>query len=183
MRRTRTWLRCGGPAKVTAMITSTIAALALAGCGGDDPPAQARATTDSPAPTSPAAQSSEPASAGDGSPILIRTSINGLAGKVLATSQLGESTFCARGTVRHDHGSPELGFPAVNVFHCSDGDLKIGFGPGPDQMNDSFQTSDWKILEGTGRYAATTGQGQMVVKFEAAGVVKGEETFVGRVVP
>jgi hypothetical protein len=157
------------------------AALALAGCGGDSTPADARASATAsnvrvPQPASDTSATSEPS----GPPILIRTAMNGLTGKVMAGSELGESPFCPGGSVRHDHGSPELGFPAVNVFHCSDGDLKIGFGPGPDQMNNAFQTSSWEVLEGTGTYAALTGRGQMVVKFTSAGAVNGQETFLGR---
>ena len=83
------------------------------------------------------------------------------------------------GTLRHEHGSPEIGFPAVDVFDCPEGRLRIGFGPGPDQMNNVIQTSYWEILDGSGRYAKMRGDGQMKVRFQAAGSSKGLETFRG----
>ena len=132
--------------------------------------------------TPPQATPSHDAPEGDREAILIKTRVKGLAGKVLAASVLGDSPFCPGGTVRHEHGSLEIGFPAINVFHCPDGQLRIGFGPGPDQMNNSVQTSDWKILDGIGRFARISGDGQMMVKFERAGSAKGQETFTGHVV-
>jgi len=103
-------------------------------------------------------------------------------GEVLAGSGIGDSPFCRGGTVRHEPGSPEIGFPAINVFRCTDGQLRIGFGPGPDQMNNAVQTSSWEILDGSGRFAGMSGDGQMKVRFERAGASKGQETFKGRVV-
>jgi hypothetical protein len=119
---------------------------------------------------------------GDPEPILIKTRVKGLTGEVLAGSVLGDSPFCPGGSVRHEHGSLEIGFPAINVFQCPNGQLRIGFGPGPDQMNNSVQTSDWKILDGTGRFARISGDGQMIVQFERAGSVRGQETFTGHLV-
>jgi hypothetical protein len=49
-------------------------------------------------------------------------------------------------------------------------------------MNNSVQASDWKILDGIGRFARISGDGQMIVQFERAGSVKGQETFTGQVV-
>ena len=60
---------------------------------------------------------------------------------------IGDLPFCPDGTVRHEDGNPDIGFPAVNVFECPDGQLRIGFGPGPDQMDSAVQTSYWKVLE------------------------------------
>jgi hypothetical protein len=113
--------------------------------------------------------------------MLVRTRITGFGGKVLAGSLLGERPFCPGGTVRHEHGSPEVGFPAVNVFRCSGGTLSIGFGPGPDQSGKRVQTSSWKILDGSGRLAGMTGHGQMEVRWDRRGATKGQETFDGKV--
>jgi len=107
--------------------------------------------------------------------------MRGFNGLVAGGSELGETHFCSGGKVVHAPGSPEIGFPAVNIFRCKDGELRVGFGPGPEQMDNSFQTSDWKILEGTGKYASMTGEGQMVVRFSRAGASDGAETFVGTV--
>ena len=134
--------------------------------------------------TSPAGSDPTPPAAGGGDPILVRTSVDGLAGtgKVVAGSVLGDSAFCAHGTVRHEQGNPDIGFPAVNVFLCSDGQVKFGFGPGPEQMGNSVQTSDWKVLDGSGRFSGMTGRGQMIVQWsEKAGSDKGYETFTGTV--
>jgi hypothetical protein len=157
----------------------TIAATGLAACGGhaDDDAEEARSTVAPVAQT----QVTNPPEAGRES-ILIKTRIKGFAGKVLTGSVIGDSPFCPGGTVRHEDGNPDIGFPAVNVFLCPDGQLRIGFGPGPDQMDSAVQTSYWKILEGSGSLAGVSGDGQMTVRFETAGSSEGEETFTGRVV-
>lgn len=124
-------------------------------------------------------QSSTPAETRE--PILIKTRFVEFDGEVLPSSTIGDSPFCSGGTFRHEGGSPTIGFPAVNVFTCADGELRIGFGPGPDQQNNAVQTSNWKILDGTGRFAGMSGEGEMKVRFAKAGAVKGEETFRGQV--
>jgi hypothetical protein len=166
----------------------TVMATCLTACGDDSGGEGGGGRTVAPSAadthltTTPQETPSHDAPEGDREPILIKTRIKGFAGDVLVGSVLGDSPFCPGGTVRHEHGSPEIGFPAINVFHCPDGQLRIGFGPGPDQMNNSIQTSDWKILDGTGRFARITGDGQMIVRFERAGSVKGQETFTGHAV-
>ena len=117
-----------------------------------------------------------------GSRLLIKTRMKGFAGKVLTGSVIGDTPFCPDGTVSHEDGNPDIGFPAINVFACPDGQLRIGFGPGPDQMDNAVQTSYWKILEGTGSLEGVTGDGQMTVRWESAGSSNGEETFTGLVV-
>jgi hypothetical protein len=168
------------PAAIAIAVTS------LAACSSGDGNDHRSASGTSPAAPKTITASADPTTQaeGGGDPILVKTSMNGLAGKgrVVTGSVLGESAFCARGTVRHDRGDPEIGFPAVNVFLCSDGQLKIGFGPGPEQMSNSVQTSDWKILEGSGRFAGMTGSGQMIVQWSRkAASEQGYETFTGRV--
>jgi hypothetical protein len=161
------------------LVTVTIAATALTACGGDadDDGEQARSTV---APVAQTPVTTTPAA--DRQPMLIKTRIKGFAGEVLAGSVIGDSPFCPGGTVRHDDGNPDIGWPAINVFFCADGQLKIGFGPGPDQMDKAVQTSSWKILEASGSLAGVSGDGQMTVRWEKAGSSKGEETFTGLVV-
>jgi hypothetical protein len=48
----------------------------------------------------------------DGEKIVIQTRIVGFTGKVLPVSVLGSAAFCSGGTVRHDRGNLEIGFPA-----------------------------------------------------------------------
>jgi hypothetical protein len=111
--------------------------------------------------------------------VLIKTHMKLFDGEVLDDSRIGTAAFCPGGTVRHEHGSPDIGFPAVNVFDCPTGRLEIGFGPGPDQMDNAVQTSDWKVLDGSGDFAGVTGTGTMEVRFPVAGSDEGDETFRG----
>jgi hypothetical protein len=159
----------------------TVTAIGLAACGdeGDGSGAADEAGAQTATPSPPAQAST--GSPGSGEPILVKTRINGFAGEVVDGSTLAGSPFCAGGTVRHERGSPDIGFPAVNVFDCSDGQLQVGFGPGADQMNDIVQTSGWKVLEGSGRFEGMTGEGQMKVEWESLGSEHGEETFTGTV--
>lgn len=105
----------------------------------------------------------------------------GFSGEVEPGSTLGGHPFCRDGTVRHEPGSPEIGYPAVNVFECPDGQLQVGFGPGPDQMDNAVQTSTWEVLEGSGDFAGMGGEGRMKVRFARPGASKGRETFRGTV--
>jgi hypothetical protein len=155
-----------------------IAAACLVSCGTDNDEDSASAPTIAP---SPDVDNSSPPTL-DGEEIVIKTRIVGFTGKVLTGSVLGGAAFCPGGTVRHDHGSPDIGFPAINVFDCQAGALRIGFGPGPDQMDQAVQTSDWRVLDGTGSFAGSTGEGTMRVKFEDADAAIGQETFIGVVV-
>lgn len=112
---------------------------------------------------------------------MIKTKFKGFDGTVVVGSLIGTSPFCSGGTLHHEPGSAEIGYPAVNVFTCDTSQLKIGFGPGPDQMNKRIQTSDWKVLGGSGAFAGATGSGHMSVEFPTAGASTGQETFTGTV--
>jgi hypothetical protein len=155
-----------------------IAAACLTSCESDNDEDRGSAPTIAPIPD--VDSSSRPAL--DGERIVIRTRIVGFTGKVLAGSVLGGAVFCPGGTVRHEHGSPEIGFPAINVFNCQAGALRIGFGPGPGQMDQVVQTSAWRVLDGTGTFAGSTGEGTMRVEFEEGAAAIGHETFTGGVV-
>jgi len=154
-----------------------VAAACLTSCSNDKGAGSGSAPSIAPVPDS----SSPPTL--DGERIVIKTRIVEFTGKVLAGSVLGGAVFCPGGTVRHDHGSPEIGFPAINVFKCQAGSLRIGFGPGPDQKDQAVQTSDWRVLDGTGNFAGYTGEGTMRVKFEEGDAAIGRETFTGVIVP
>ena len=125
------------------------------------------------------AQSTTAGSHGQRRAILIKTRINGFDGTVVDGSKLGDAAFCGGGTVHHESGSPEIGHPAINAFTCGDSRLEIGFGPGPDQMDNRIQTSDWDVLTGTGVFNGVTGSGSMQVEWTAVGTTTGEETFTG----
>ncbi len=155
-----------------------IAAACLTSCSNDNDEDSHSATTIAPSPD--VDNSSGPRL--EGERIVIKTRIVEFTGKVLPSSVLGGAAFCPGGTLRHEHGSPEIGFPAVNVFNCRAGALRIGFGPGPEQMDQAVQTSDWRVLDGTGTFAGSTGEGTMRVKFEPGDAAIGHETFTGVVV-
>jgi hypothetical protein len=164
-------------------VALTVAAIGLAACSGDDEDDGGTTPVPDVTTSDPEADSQSPAlePVHGGEPILIKTRVKMFAGKVLAGSVIGESPFCPGGTVRHEHGSPEIGFPAVNVFRCPDGQLEIGFGPGPDQMNNTVQTSGWEVLDGSGRFAGISGEGQMIVQWPRVGSSMGQETFTGTI--
>jgi hypothetical protein len=172
-----------------AAMAVTFAGLAglvpLAGCDGSatdrvaEPPSTSSAPPSPSTPPSSSTASAPGPTAASGRPILVRTSMHGVSGAVLPGSVVGDADFCAGGTVQHEHGSPQIGFPAINVFDCPDGRLSIAFGPGPDQMDHAVQTSEWKVVEATGAYAGSSGAGRMVVRFPRPGAEDGEETFVG----
>lgn len=102
-------------------------------------------------------------------------------GTVLPGSLVGGAPFCVHGKVHHAFGSPKIGFPAVNEITCSGSVLRIGFGPGPEQMNKRIQTSDWRVLGGTGDFKGATGSGRMRVEWDKVGGPDGRETFNGTV--
>ena len=155
-----------------------IATTCLASCGDVNHEDSGSAQTIAP---SPDVDNTSPPTP-DGEKVVIKTRIVEFTGSVLTGSVLGGAAFCPGGTVRHEHGSPEIGFPAINVFSCQAGALRIGFGPGPDQMEQAVQTSDWRVLDGTGSFAGSTGEGTMRVKFEEGDAAIGHETFIGVVV-
>jgi hypothetical protein len=159
---------------VTAL---TVATASLTGCSGGKQSHEAAASgTNSSVRTSLTASPS-----GERSRIVIKTQFVEFDGKVVAGSLIGDSPFCSGGTLHHQIGSPEIGYPAINVFTCGDSQLKIGFGPGPDQMNNRIQTSAWAVLGGSGDFAGVSGSGQMKVEFPSAGASRGAETFTGTV--
>ena len=150
---------------------SVLATVGLAGCG--DNAGGGRATNTAGAK---AAASRAPASR---DAFLLKTHVKGFDGTVLPGSMVGDAPFCAGGLVHHAFGSPEIGFPAVNEITCSGSVLRIGFGPGPDQMTKRIQSSGWRVLDGTGDFAGATGSGQMRVAWDKVGGTDGRETFTG----
>ena len=167
-------------ARARIALAVLIAVACLTACGDSDKDV-ARGTTRTVAP-SPEGESIASSPTPDGEELVIQTRIVGFTGEVLDGSVLGGVAFCPGGTVRHDHGSPDIGFPAINVFTCPSGTLRIGFGPGPDQMDQLVQTSDWRVLDGTDAFGGLTGEGTMRVEFDEGPTTTGHETFTGVVV-
>jgi hypothetical protein len=152
-----------------------LATASLTGCGDNEGGGRARGT----ASASPAGAASSVRASSEA--FLLKTHVQGFDGRVLPGSVLGDARFCDRGLVHHAFGTPSVGFPAVNEITCSGSVLRIGFGPGPDQMNKRIQRSDWRVLDSTGDFAGATGSGQMRVEWDKVGGTDGRETFTGTV--
>jgi hypothetical protein len=145
-------------------VSLAVAALGLAGCGGDDG-VEVRTVT------VPAAESA-PA---DGDAILIETRVTDAAqhmGEVLRGSVIGESAFCPGGKTS---GGSE-GALITTTFRCSDGTLKVQFAP---IQHSLVQSAEWVVVSGTGRYKDLRGGGWMVARFKNP--EQGGETFTGTV--
>jgi hypothetical protein len=112
--------------------------------------------------------------------ILIETKLTIPTGEVLSGSVIGDSPFCAGGTFRDEHGNAEVG-SVLRTFSCPEGELKIGFSPGPPVG--PTQTGPWYILRdrGTGSFEGLRGNGQATVNYEDADATRGRETFTGTV--
>ncbi len=160
-----------------ACVAVAVAMLVICACGS-----HATATDSTTKPSSPTTPAPSSTVTATGQPLMLRNRVAGFNGRVMDGSVLGESSFCPGGLLRHERGSPDIGFPAVNELRCKDGTVRIGFGPGPDQMEHLVQTSVWRILDGTGRYEGAVGDGRMIVQFEDGQPPRGVETFVGLVV-
>ena len=126
-----------------------------AACGGDE---------DDAADTSAASTTGPP-----GEPIVIRTrKLVALTertepiatGEVLEGSTLGDSPFCAGGTVLDSHGSSDpTVWLIIETITCPDGTVKLRLEPDPwPGMN---QTGSWMIASGTGTFERLRGSGEM----------------------
>jgi hypothetical protein len=117
-----------------------------------------------------------------GEPILIKTHLappnaqGKTSGEVLSGSTIGDSAFCARGTFID---GPVV-IPSRKVlrsFRCPGGTLTITFTSTPPGVK---QSSDWKVVNGLGRFEELSGGGRMRGVLES-GRGGGRETFTGTV--
>jgi hypothetical protein len=101
-------------------------------------------------------------------------------GEVLEGSTLGDSRFCAGGTVRDSHGSSDpTVWLIVETITCPDGIVKLRFTPEPAQgMN---QTGSWTIVSGTGAFEGLRGSGEMEVVYGPHADSPTHVTFTGTV--
>jgi hypothetical protein len=140
------------------------------GSGGDDRP-EATAGAETPA------QQSSTSAPIFGKPILIETQIPDAAhhlGVVLRTSVIGESAFCPGGETT---GSSE-GATITTTFTCSSGTLTVQYSP---TQRSLVQSSEWRVLSGTGDFEALRGAGSMAASFESDDPDAGREVFTGTV--
>jgi hypothetical protein len=155
-------------------VALTVAAIAVAGCGGGD--------GEDGAAGSPTTNSSDSASAGEPEQILIKTRLDAPTGKILDDSTIGDSPFCPGGTVRDRHGTPGIGL-VDRTITCQDGTLRMGFDPQV-PVGDT-QSGPWRIVSGTGAYEGWQGSGEMVIRYDPSDnsqhPTNGRERFTGTV--
>ena len=101
-------------------------------------------------------------------------------GEVLEGSTLGDSPFCAGGTVRDSHGSSDpTVWLIVETITCPDGTVRLRFTPEPAQgMN---QKGSWTIVSGTGAFEGLRGSGEMEVVYGPDADSPTHVTFTGTV--
>ena len=101
-------------------------------------------------------------------------------GEVLARSTLGDSPFCAGGTVRDSHGSSDpTVWLIVETITCPEGTVKLRFTPEPAQGRN--QTGSWTIVSGTGAFEGLRGSGEMEVVYGPDADSPTHVTFTGTV--
>lgn len=162
-----------------------VAAIGVSACSSGEevdqestPPAETTSSAASPTPSpSTSDDSALPVNPAYGLPILIETRMENIRkGEVLPGSFLADEPFCPGGTVRTEHGSPDIGLVQA-TYVCSDGRLNIGYSP---MQVSEIQSSSWQVIDGSGRYEGFRGQGWMVARFDD-GSGKGRETITGTV--
>ena len=152
----------------------TVTAIALAACGGEDGDEGDAAGT--------AASPSESAAGGETEPILILTRMDIPTGRILDGSTVGDSPFCAGGTVKDKHGSPEVGL-VDRTITCQDGTLRMGFDP-QEPVGDT-QSGPWRIISGTDAYEGWEGSGETKMTYDPSDnrkhPTRGRERYTGTV--
>lgn len=158
-----------------AVVLVLAGVLSLGACGGDEKIA--------------ADTSAASATAPRGEPIVIRTRKLVAAtertepiatGNVLEGSTLGNSPFCAGGTVLDSHGSSDpTVWLIIETITCPDGTLKLRLEPDPSPgLN---QTGSWTIASGTGTFERLRGSGEMEAVYDPDPTAPAHVTLTGTV--
>jgi hypothetical protein len=81
-------------------------------------------------------------------------------GEVLDGSTLGDSPFCAGGTIVDSHRSPDPDVVLIaRTIRCPDGRVRIDLAP---ELSPTMsQTGSWTIVGGTGAFEGLRGSGEM----------------------
>src|SRR5215217_4855184 len=164
--------------KTAFAVPLLVSLLGVAACGAGDADADAggaTATPDVAATSTTAAESNEA--------ILIKTrwsppdtKEDTISGEVVSGSTHGDSAFCAGG--KFVDGPVQIPERSVlRSFRCPGGSLSITFTSTPP---DVAQRSDWKVVNGVGRFEGFGGGGRMRGVLESGGE-GGRETFTGTV--
>jgi hypothetical protein len=155
--------------KTAFTVLLTVSLLGIAACGNDGGEVRT-VTVETPA-------EDEQGAPATGVAILIETRISSArkhAGEVLDGSVIGESGFCPGGKTR----GGSSGAAITATFHCPGGRLTVSYSP---TQRSLVQSSDWKIVSGTGSFKGLRGGGWMVANFGSEDPEKGGETFTGTV--
>jgi hypothetical protein len=158
-----------------AVVLVLVGVLSLGACGGGE---------DDAADTSVASTT-----AARGEPIVIRTrKLVALTertepiatGKVLAGSTLGDSSFCAGGTVLDSHGSSDpTVWLIIETITCPDGTVKLRLEP--DRSPGLNQTGSWTIASGTGTFDRLRGSGEMEAVYDLDPAAPAHVTLTGTI--
>jgi len=158
-----------------AVVLLLVGVLSLGACGGDEDDAADTSAASTTAPR--------------GEPIVIRTRklvavterTEPIAtGEVLEWSTLGDSPFCAGGTVRDSHGSSDpTVWLIIETITCPDGTVKLRVEPDPSPgLN---QTGSWTIASGTGTFERLRGSGDMEAVYDPDPAAPAHVTLTGTV--
>ena len=161
--------------RAVVLVLVLVGVLCLGACGGDEDDAADRSVGSTAAPRD------EPAVIRTRMDIAETEGAEPIAtGEVLEGSTLGDSPFCAGGTVRDSHGSSDpTVWLIVETITCPDGTVRLRFTPEPAQgMN---QTGAWTIVSGTGAFEGLRGSGEMEVVYGPDADSPTHVTFTGTV--
>jgi len=168
--------------KTAFTVLLMVSLLGIAACSDDDGD-EGGTTTGVKEAGTPASEDETGTSAqGSGEPVLIKTHLAPLnaegqsSGEVLSGSTIGDSTFCAGGKFL-DSAVEAVSRSVLRSFRCPGGTLSISFTSTPPDVK---QRSDWKVVNGLGRFEGLSGGGRMRGVLEP-GRGGGRETFTGTV--
>jgi hypothetical protein len=160
----------------------TVSLLGIAACGDDDGDEGGATTGAEEAGTTAGGDETGTSADESGEPIRIKTHLAPLnaegesSGEVLSGSTIGDSPFCAGGKFL-DSAVQAQSRSVLRSFRCPGGTLTITFTSTPPGVE---QQSDWKVVNGVGRFEGLSGGGRMRGVLESSGG-GGRETFTGTV--
>src|SRR5215204_6788471 len=166
--------------KIPFTVLLMVSLLGIAACSDDDGDEGGTTTGAEEAGTTAGGDETGTSGKEGGEPILIKTHMAPLnargetVGEVLSGSTIGDSAFCAGGRFANAPGEPPT---VVRTFRCPGGTLAITFTSTPPGVK---QRSDWKVVNGLGRFEGLRGEGRMRGVLES-GRRGGRETFTGTV--
>jgi hypothetical protein len=158
-----------------AVVLVLVGVLSLGACGADEDDAADTSAASTTAPRS--------------EPIVIRTrKVVALTeraepiatGEVLEGSTLGDSPFCAGGTLRDSHGSSDpTVWLIIETITCPEGIVKLRVEPDPSPG--LKQKGSWTIASGTGTFEGLRGSGELEALYDADPAKPVDATLTGTV--